>query len=74
MSQFYQEYDTIPNKAEALRKAQLAMLQGRVRVKDGKMILKSGEAIELPANFSQDASVFSHPYYWASFMLIGNWN
>jgi CHAT domain-containing protein len=74
MSQFYQQYDTIPNKAEALRKSQLAMLQGRVQIKDGKMLLENGEAIALPANFSQGTSVFSHPYYWASFMLIGNWN
>jgi CHAT domain-containing protein len=74
MSQFYQEYDTIPNKAEALRKAQLAMLQGRVRVKDGKMILENGEQILLPADFPKGNLDFSHPYYWASFTLIGNWN
>ncbi|NEP02129.1 MAG: CHAT domain-containing protein [Symploca sp. SIO2E9] len=47
MVQFYQEW-TQPNvtKAEALRRAQLALL-------------KSDE--------------FSHPYYWAAFVLIGDW-
>jgi CHAT domain-containing protein len=74
MSQFYQEYDNIPNKAEALRKAQLAMLQKRVRVKDGIMILENGEKIVLPEDFPKGNLDFAHPYYWASFTLIGNWN
>jgi CHAT domain-containing protein len=74
MSQFYQEYDSIPNKAEALRKAQLAMLQGRVQVKDGNMILENDEKIPLPEDFPKGNLDFSHPYYWASFTLIGNWN
>jgi CHAT domain-containing protein len=42
------------HKAEALRQAQLAMLQGRLRDERGRLD-------------------FRHPYYWAPFVLMGNW-
>jgi CHAT domain-containing protein len=41
-------------KAEALRQAQLSLLQGRVKTDNPKIDL-------------------SHPYYWAPFVLMGNW-
>ncbi|NJK51518.1 CHAT domain-containing protein [Candidatus Gracilibacteria bacterium] len=45
MSHFYQELNTGVSKAEALRRAQQALLQGQYR----------------------------HPYFWAAFVLLGNW-
>jgi CHAT domain-containing protein len=74
MSQFYQDYSVTANKAEALRQAQLAMLKGQVRVDNGKMILANGESIQLPPEFPKGTLELSHPYYWASFTMIGNWN
>jgi CHAT domain-containing protein len=41
-------------KAEALRQAQLALLQGRVKADNTNIDL-------------------THPYYWAPFVLMGNW-
>jgi CHAT domain-containing protein len=47
MSQFYQELTTQQEtKAEALRRAQVAILQ---------------------------KEEFAHPYFWAAFVLVGNW-
>ncbi|MBF2018680.1 MAG: CHAT domain-containing protein, partial [Hydrococcus sp. C42_A2020_068] len=74
MGQFYQEYGEFANKAEALRQAQLAMLKGQVRVDNGKMMLANGESIQLPPEFPKGTLELSHPYYWASFTIIGNWN
>jgi CHAT domain-containing protein/predicted negative regulator of RcsB-dependent stress response len=59
-------------KVEALRQAQLDLLQGRimpqaatsgrgVKVDDG-----SGAAQTGPMNYA-------HPYYWAAYVLMGNW-
>jgi CHAT domain-containing protein/uncharacterized protein HemY len=45
MSHFYQELKTGVSKAEALRRAQKLLLQGK----------------------------FKHPYFWAAFVLLGNW-
>lgn len=53
MAKFYHELDNSTanevNKAEALRRAQLELLEG-----------KQGEQ-------------FQDPYYWAAFVLVGNW-
>jgi CHAT domain-containing protein len=47
-------------KAEALRLAQLDLLQGRV--------------VPQPDNNDPDAPItFAHPYFWAPFILMGNW-
>jgi CHAT domain-containing protein len=45
MSYFYQELKTGISKAEALRRAQQSLLQGK----------------------------YQHPYFWAAFVLLGNW-
>ncbi|MEG4202414.1 CHAT domain-containing protein [Microcoleus sp. Pol7_A1] len=61
-------------KAEALRRAQLEMLQGRVRIQDG-MLRVEGLSMSLtlpPEIASRGDRVLSHPYYWAAFTMIGN--
>jgi len=52
MQQFYRLHETEHgiSKAEALQRAQLALLEGQ-----------------------GDRSSFAHPYFWAPFILIGNW-
>lgn len=72
MTQFYTSLQTEPIKAEALRQAQLAMLNGDIRVENGQLAW-SGGTLELPDDLSQiDSSLFSHPYFWASFTAIGS--
>ena len=55
MTRFYQELlKPGVTKAEALRRAQLSLLQGE----DGS---------------ENQAPEFAHPYYWAAFVLVGDW-
>jgi CHAT domain-containing protein/Tfp pilus assembly protein PilF len=58
MQTFYRNWTTgLPlSKAEALRRAQLALLHGGAD--------QTGSGSKLP---------YAHPYYWAPFILIGNW-
>ena len=73
MKEFYRlREEKNMTKAEALRQAQLTLLQGEV-----------GEENKEPADeargsertrFVKDAQrPYSHPYYWAPFILMGNW-
>ena len=59
MEEFYREWTTHANmpKAEALREAQLALLRSH---------LSGIEKHSASGNYA-------HPYYWAPFILIGNW-
>ena len=53
-------------KVEALRQAQLDLLLGKARVQgDGS---NRGVETEGPA-----PAGYAHPYYWAAFVLMGNW-
>ena len=63
MQQFYRNLtqETPTTKAQALRQAQLSLLQGDT----------SGSGVQNLSNNSTAPS-FSHPYYWAPFILIGN--
>lgn len=74
MVEFYQQLRIAPIKAEALRQAQIAMLRGEVRLEAGKLrgsTLRGG--VSLPKNLAiLENQNFSHPYYWAAFIMIGN--
>jgi CHAT domain-containing protein/tetratricopeptide (TPR) repeat protein len=57
-------------KAEALRTAQLDLLHGEVKPKAGR----SGRGLAAENASAPDApSGYGHPYYWAPFVLMGNW-
>jgi CHAT domain-containing protein/Tfp pilus assembly protein PilF len=81
MREFYQLHEGSPQwtKAEALQQAQLFLLHGHN--KDGTVTTRrrSPETVEDSASpsalaFPPDPNVkYSHPYYWAPFILIGNW-
>jgi CHAT domain-containing protein/Flp pilus assembly protein TadD len=61
MADFYRQWigaNGALTKIEALRRAQLDLLQGRARSE------RSGAV---------NPTDFSHPYYWAPFVLMGNW-
>jgi CHAT domain-containing protein len=72
MSEFYQQLQKAPTKAEALRQAQLAMLKGKVRIKGGEL-RTTGENVPLPPELAKLGDVdFSHPNYWSGFTMIGS--
>ncbi|MDR9405332.1 MAG: CHAT domain-containing protein, partial [Halothece sp. Uz-M2-17] len=71
MSEFYRQLNTAPIKAEAMRQAQLAMLEGAVRL-EGEQIITPGGELSLPAEVSVRGQDLSHPYYWAAFTLVGS--
>jgi CHAT domain-containing protein len=65
------------DKADALRQAQLTLLKGSAKVDpDAKSVrgLTRVSVAEGPANFTPDpGKPYAHPFYWAPFILMGNW-
>jgi len=60
-------------KAEALRQAQLSLLKANLTAKDAPARADVEVRVEPGSRATQSqSSTFSHPYYWAPFILIGN--
>ncbi len=81
MGEFYRLRRVNPDwtKAEALRKAQLAMLSGEKKGTPAAGKRRS-DPIEMddsgprqPRFAANPAKPFAHPHYWAPFVMIGNW-
>ncbi|AFZ19717.1 CHAT domain-containing protein [Allocoleopsis franciscana] len=72
MAEFYDQLKQAPIKAEALRRTQLAMLKGEVRLQEGNLIISTGRFPLPPTLASLGNSELSHPYYWSAFTMIGN--
>ena len=89
MSEFYRHLNsqTQTIKAEALRQAQLAMLQGKIHIENGQLTWVDDN----PQTYSQSLvgenglnhqqenissqtqrKNLAHPYFWAAFTLVGN--
>ena len=82
MREFYQARSAASNvtKSDALRHAQLAMLRGKSVAGDGSAPTPRADIVGLGGQkpavhaFPYDPSrPYAHPYYWAPFILIGNW-
>ena len=75
MIEFYQQLQNPSTiKAEALRRAQLAMLYGEISVEGDRLKLLTSNH-QLPSELSledNNTQDFSHPYYWAAFTMIGS--
>jgi len=56
-------------KVEALRQAQLDLLLGKVTPDGGA----GGRGFSAEAAASETPKGYAHPYYWAPFVLMGNW-
>ena len=76
MSEFYQHLSQpdVTIKALALRRAQIAMLRGKVRLENGKLkgLDKLGEISLPPSLAARGNHDLSHPFYWAAFTMIGS--
>ncbi|WP_160148348.1 CHAT domain-containing protein [[Leptolyngbya] sp. PCC 7376] len=72
IADFYQQLREQPIKSEALRQTQLAMIRGEIELKDGEL-LTSKQAFPLTEELEDLGDrQLSHPYYWSSFVIIGN--
>lgn len=71
MTEFYGNLRSENIKAEALRKAQLAMIHKQIVVKDGQLRGTQG-AIDLTQSAQVPNADFSHPTFWAGFTIIGS--
>ena len=66
-------------KAEALRQAQMALLRGEGEPgkepadADQRSARRVDAAPAQPAYVTDPKAPFAHPYYWAPFILMGNW-
>lgn len=71
MSKFYESLKQSPIKAEALRQAQIALAQGKVKLHNNQILGLTSPGT-FPMETSSGDSNFQHPYYWSAFTLVGN--
>jgi len=76
MTRFYRELlKPDITKAEALRRAQLSLLKGEMS--EAERSVQAGNTIaqttQTSTEVSNPAPEFAHPYYWAPFVLVGDW-
>lgn len=72
MSEFYWQLKAKYLKAEALQQAQIRMINGDISLDSGQLQTSRGAiAVEEQSLIAGNLEL-SHPYYWASFSLIGN--
>jgi CHAT domain-containing protein/Flp pilus assembly protein TadD len=67
MQRFYRQLAAGKSKAEALRQAQLSLKNRQAPASEGERA-----ALAIVATRDRGPLNFSHPYYWAPFILIGN--
>jgi CHAT domain-containing protein len=74
MREFYWQLanSEVTTKTEALRRTQIAMLNGTVRIENGQIYTSAG-VIPLPEDLKQFQNLdLSAPYYWSAFTLVGS--
>jgi CHAT domain-containing protein len=78
MAEFYHQLKNVSTKAEALRRAQVAMIKGQIKL-EGDEIVTSWDKFSLPDPLSEELAEevkaqpdWSNPYYWSPFTIIGS--
>ncbi len=71
MTEFYQNLKSSLMKSQALQKAQIAAIEGKLYFPEGRLRNSRGKILLLP-DLDNRKSKLSHPFYWAGFTLIGN--
>jgi filamentous hemagglutinin family protein len=72
MINFYKAFPDALSKATALRKAQMDLIKGKVKIVNNQIVGVEGlAAIALPKGTGNVD--ISHPFFWSSFILVGNW-
>ncbi|MEA5476070.1 CHAT domain-containing protein [Pseudanabaena galeata UHCC 0370] len=72
MISFYKAFPNALSKATALRQAQLDLLKGKVKIENSQILGIDGlAAIALPKG-TENVDI-KHPFFWSSFILVGNW-
>jgi len=70
MREFYLRRVEGKTKAVALQEAQIALLKGHIKKANGTT---SDGTSNLPQTEKDPQAPFAHPFFWAPFILIGNW-
>jgi len=80
MQEFYKlrEAKASTTKAEAMRQAQIRLLRGELQVTGETLAAReitheAGKPTNQPLFKIDPKAPYAHPYYWAPFILIGNW-
>lgn len=72
MADFYQGLiEAKLDKAQALRRAQIAMLRG-VPAPTVDLTARGAAGLDEPVD-QQQLITSRHPYYWSPYILMGNW-
>ena len=71
MSELYKQLQSAPITAEALRQAQLALLRGEVKIREGELVGSFG-SVPLPPEVAAGNIDFSHPFFWSGFTVVGS--
>ncbi len=74
MAEFYYYLARTTTKAEALQNAQISLLRGTAKFESDYLFLSEENlSIPLPPELKNSENLsLVHPYYWASFNLIGS--
>ncbi|AIE72940.1 hypothetical protein D082_04110 [Synechocystis sp. PCC 6714] len=72
MSEFYWQLKAKSFKAQALQQAQIRMINGEINLDAGELHTSRGAIAVEDELLTLRNPELSHPYYWASFSLIGN--
>jgi len=81
MKQFYNVHNTqkMLTKAEVLQQIQISFLNGLVKQQETNIQTRGSSIFHTKTNVPENKinndinKNYSHPYYWAPFILIGNW-